>query len=111
MPTTQQVTGYKIDAAKPEGAYLPCDPRELVAQIGKMNVWAISGGRVIVASEGILMPVAQGHWVTVHLMADDTYPVRHAYHRAGKTTWKQEWEDVYADMVGDVAYEASLWQN
>lgn len=103
-----QVTGYRIETDKPEDNYSPCNARVLVDQIGRMNVLAISGGRVIVAPEGILLPVANGYWVTVHLTSADTYVVRRAYHRAGKTTWKQEWEDVYADQVGMIAYEASL---
>jgi hypothetical protein len=103
-----QITGYQIDAAKPEDNYRSCDCRQLAKQIGHGNIVAISGGRVIVAPEGVLLPVANGYWVTVHLTSADTYIVRRAYHRAGKTTWKQEWEDVYAENVGAIAYEASL---
>lgn len=103
-----QIIGHQIDAAKPEDAYRVCNARELAGQIGHGNILAISGGRVIVAPEGILLPVANGYWVTVHLTSADSYIVRRAYHRAGKTTWKQEWEDVYAENVGAIAYEASL---
>ena len=103
-----QVTGYRIEMDKQEDNYSTCNARVLVDQIGRGNVMAISGGRVIVAPEGVLLPVANGYWVTVHLTSADTYVVRRAYHRAGKTTWKQEWEDVYADQVGAIAYEASL---
>jgi hypothetical protein len=103
-----QITGYRIEQAKPEDNYRECDARALVDQMGRMNLLAISGGRVIVAPEGVLLPIANGYWVTIHLTSADTYIVRRAYHRAGKTTWKQEWEDVYAEQVGAIAYEASL---
>jgi len=85
----------------------PLDANELVAQIGKMNYFAISGGRGIKGQSSLLMPVHAGYWVTVTLDPSDTYTVRRIFCRAGKVFVKHEWTDVYCDEVGDVAYLAS----
>ena len=45
--------------------YRNCDAQELVAQIGKMNVMAISGGRVQVRKTGITLQVGKGYSVEI----------------------------------------------
>jgi len=81
-----------------------------VDQIGRMNVAAISGGRVISSDNAIVMPVSSGYHVVVSLDANDTYTVRRVYTRKGKATVKAEWVNVYCDMVGEVAYAASCFR-
>jgi len=87
------------------------DPAQLTAQIGRMNIFAISGGRVLNYGESTtFFPVASGYYVAVTLEANDTYTVRRLFVRAGKVTVKTEAADVYADEVGEVAYQASCFR-
>lgn len=91
--------------------------QELIAQIGRMNVLAISGGRVhsIVDDEGetveVQLPVGKGYRVSITLGFMDTWTVRREYVRKGVATVKGVQEDVYADEVGEVAYKASCFVN
>ena len=96
----------------------PCDTRTLRAQIGRMNVLAISGGRSTAHTatdsdgtfvDGVVLPVRYGYAVVVTLAANDTYTVQRTFTRSGVTTVKAERADVYCDQVGDVAYELSCW--
>jgi hypothetical protein len=91
--------------------FRPCDSRELLAQIGRMNVAAISGGRVLVRPTGVTLPVGCGYSVTVDLHPSDTYVVRRVFTRAGRQSIKGERRDVYCDDVGEVAYRASCFRN
>src|ERR1039458_3283693 len=61
-----------------------CDARTLAAQIGRMNILAISGGRIKVRGTGITLPCGNGYSVTVDLALDDTYTVRRVFTRAGR---------------------------
>ena len=83
----------------------------LTAQMGKMNVWAISGGRVMTAGSTVFFPVSGGYQVAVTLTAADDYTVQTIFVRGGKVTVKAEVTGVYADQVGDVAYEMSCFEN
>lgn len=93
------------------------EARELLDQIGMMNVFAISGGRWSVArDEGgevtdLLLPVAHGYRVRVSLAVNDTYTVRREFVRGGKIYEKGRQEDVYFDEIGEVAYRASCYVN
>jgi hypothetical protein len=94
----------------------PFDESELIAQIGRMNIFAISGGRVgVIKEEGetvaIEMPVSQGYRVVVSLGWDDTWTVSRQYVRKGVVSDKGTLEGVYADQVGEVAYQASCYKN
>jgi hypothetical protein len=86
------------------------DSVETVGQIGRMNVAAISGGRVHAADNAIVLPVSNGYHVVVSLTAADTYNVRQVFVRSGKATIKGEWTDVYCDEVGEAAYQASCFR-
>lgn len=88
-----------------------CDSAELLAQIGRMNVFAISGGRVVGRPTGITLPVAHGYSVTVDLDGNDTYVVRRVFARGGKSWVKGERRGVYCDEVGEVAYRASCYHD
>jgi len=91
--------------------YRNCDAQELVAQIGKMNVMAISGGRVQVRKTGITLQVGKGYSVEIDVNFLDLYDVKRVYSRAGDRSVKGEVRDVYAEDVGDVAYYASCFVN
>jgi hypothetical protein len=80
---------------------------ELVSQIGKGNIFAISGGRVAITGGELLLKVAHGYAVKIALAANDTYTVQRVFR--GKV--KAEAFNVFADEVGEVAYTASCYYN
>lgn len=93
------------------------DPNEIVHQVGR-NIFAISGGRVGAHYEpdgqfidGIEMPAGKGYYVVVVLAANDTYTVTREFRRAGKVFGKGTVADVYFTEIGEVAYQASCYQN
>lgn len=88
-----------------------CDPQTVLDQIGRMNVLAISGGRVQVYDDGVVLPVGSGYSVHVFLAADDTYTVRRVFKRGPKTWIKGQQTGVYFDEVGEAAYQASCFRN
>jgi hypothetical protein len=83
----------------------------LVAQIGRMNVFAISGGRVTYSDTAVILPVGKGYRVEIELAADDTYTVRRVFVRGAKRFVKGEQTGVYCEDIGDVAYYASCFVN
>ena len=95
----------------------PFNEDELIAQIGRMNIFAISGGRVgvIVNDEGetveIQLPVSNGYRVSIKLGWDDTYTVSRQFVRKGTVSDKGTVEGVYCDQVGEIAYKASCFRN
>lgn len=86
---------------------------QLVAQIGGGNILAISGGRVqrIIAPNGkpvgISLPVTQGYSVDIYLANDDTYTVQRMF----RGRLKGQRTGVYAEEVGEAAYQASLFRD
>jgi hypothetical protein len=81
-----------------------------LAQIGMGNVLAISGGRWTTTEEGTLvLPVRYGYAVEIDLALNDTYTVRRTFTRSGVRVVKGEATDIYCDMLGDTAYEASCY--
>ena len=88
-----------------------CDAKTLIAQIGKMNILAISGGRVFARETGITLPVSARYHVTVDLAGNDTYTVRRVFVRAGQRYVKGERTNVYCDQVGETAYMASCYRS
>lgn len=91
--------------------FAPCDARTLVQQIGRGNVLAISGGRIQVRETNVTLPVHAGYRVTVDLAGNDTYTVRRIFERGPKTWIKGEVDNVYADQLGEIAYQASCYVN
>jgi hypothetical protein len=88
--------------------------QEIVRQIGRMNLMAISGGRVIAMSNGIRLPDSRtAYSVVVVLEANDTYTVKREFCRKVKgieTIYpKGERTNVYCDELGEVAYYASCF--
>lgn len=90
---------------------------ELLSQIGMMNVFAISGGHVIVEkskdgeTEAIELPVGHGYRVRIELDFMDTWNVKRVLYRKGVGVVKGAVYDVYFDYVGRCAYEASLYKS
>lgn len=89
------------------------NPTETLAQIGRMNVFAISGGRVWIDADNddLLLPVSHGYRVRICLEADDTYTVTREMKRGNKIFTKGVERDVYCDQIGEVAYRASCYKN
>ncbi len=91
--------------------------RTIRDQIGMRNVLAISGGRTMIIPSndkhmgGLWLPVAHGHNVEVLLEFNDTCTVRGVFMRAGKRNVTYAVDDVYCDMVGEIAYQASCYHD
>lgn len=107
----EKTVSAEVIAAQAGDNFIECNANELLAQIGRMNVFAISGGRVIARQTGVTLPVGCGYSVTVDLAGNDTYTVRRIFTRAGVVKIKGELADVYCDEVGEAAYQASSFRS
>ena len=87
------------------------DAATIVRQIGRGNVLATSGGRVIVRETGVTLPVHYGYSVTVDLAGNDTYTVRRIFDRGPKRWVKGEATDVYCDQLGEAVYRAGCYRD
>jgi hypothetical protein len=86
--------------------------QELLAQIGRINVLCISGGRATLNEDGVLvLPVGKGYSVEIELTAWDDYTVRRVYKRGAKRWVKGELSGIYCDQIGEIAYQASCFVN
>ena len=85
--------------------------KELLAQIGTMHLFAISGGRARLAGETLVLPVGSGYTVEIDLDPSDTYTVRRVFTRGTKRWIKGELSDVYCDQVGEIAYRAHAFRS
>jgi hypothetical protein len=91
------------------------DPAITIAQIGQMNLLAISGGRYSVNAVGdLVLPVGRGYSVEIAYAFSDTYTVRRVYTqskpRAGRWV-KGEVSEVFCEEIGEVAYRASCYMD
>jgi len=91
--------------------FIECDNATLLAQIGRWNVLATSGGRILHRETGITLPCGNGYSVTVDLAAGDTYTVRRIFTRAGKSWVKGEREGVYCEEIGETVYRAGCFRD
>lgn len=98
-----------------------------VRQIGRINILAISGGRIVALDENtIALPVSSGYSVEVeYLPGPDLYEVRRVFTRraprprndpfapAGPKvrTVKGRQTGLYADQIGEAAYQASCYKD
>jgi hypothetical protein len=94
----------------------PFNEDELIKQIGQMNIYAISGGRVgVVKDKGetieVELPCGAGYRVSIALGWNDTYTVTRQYVRKGTVFIKGVVEGVYCTEIGEVAYQAACWRN
>jgi hypothetical protein len=90
--------------------YRPCDANELLRQIGAMNLFAISGGRVVKRPTGVTLPVGHGYRVEIDLGWNDVWQVRRVFVRGTRTFLHGE-REAYADEVGEAAYRASCYHD
>lgn len=92
----------------------PIDPKVLIKQMGA-DLYAVSGGRynLVYDLEGKVIAVEfglhYGYKVKVELGADDLYVVQRVFQRGLKYLVKKEYTGIYAEQVGEVCYEASLF--
>lgn len=89
----------------------PSTNQTTVRQIGRMNILAISGGRIVERDDTtIQLPVRYGYVVEVQYQPGlDLYTVRRLFRRAGKETVKAQVSCIYATELGDEAYRASCY--
>ena len=82
-----------------------------LAHVGRMNLLAISGGRVQAITETtISLPVRQGYTVEIEYKpVPDLYEVRRMFRRGLKVWNKGTETGIYADQLGDSAYRASCY--
>lgn len=85
--------------------------QEMAAQIGRMTLFAISGGRIHPLEDGIRLPVGNGYKVDIHLTAGDDYTVERVFVRNGVITSHGAETHVYCDELSDTAYRASCFRN
>lgn len=101
--------------SKQEGR--PFNEDELIDQIGRMNIFAISGGRVGVTKNNqgetveVELKVGKGYRVSISLGWDDTWTVSRQFVRKGIVSDKGTLTGVFADQVGEIAYKASCFVN
>jgi hypothetical protein len=87
-------------------------PSELLEQIGRSNLLAVSGGRWgHVGASSIRLPCGAGYEVLVTLEADDTYTVRRVFKRRGEWFLHGERTNVYCEDVSEVVYYASCFRS
>lgn len=85
--------------------------REIVSQINRMTLLAISGGRVTPIENGIELPVGAGYSVRIELTPMDYYTVSRVFKRGGKEWIKGQREDVDCEQVSEAAYFASSFRS
>ena len=95
----------------------PFNEDELIDQIGRMNIYAISGGRVGITKNDqgetveVELKVGKGYRVSISLGWDDTWTVSRQFVRKGVVSDKGTLENVYCEQVGEIAYKASCFRN
>ena len=95
----------------------PFNQDELIDQIGRMNIYAISGGRVGITKNDqgetveVELKVGKGYRVSISLGWDDTWTVSRQFVRKGIVSDKGTLTGVFADQVGEIAYKASCFVN
>jgi hypothetical protein len=101
----------KNKMAEKDTEFRPVNGAELLQQLGRNNLLAISGGRVIRRETGVTLPISNGYSLTIDLAWNDTYTVRRIFTRSGKATIKAQLEGVYCEDLGDVAYYGSCFRS
>lgn len=87
------------------------DRRAMLDQIGFWNVGAISGGRVQGIDDGIRLPVGRGYSVEIlYDYGQDLYTVKRVYTR-GQVRKEAVKTGIFGEVLGEVAYRASCFEN
>lgn len=90
----------------------PDQAKTLLAQIGRMNVLAISGGRTRLIDGTLVLPVGSGYTVEIdYIEGADDYTVRRVFTRGTKRWVKGELTGIYAGEVGEMAYQAHAFRS
>ena len=104
--------GRRDDPATKTASARDMVPEQTLAQIGKMNLMAISGFRWEMDSNGdMLLPISSGYRVRISLDANDTYTVTREMKRGDKIFVKGTQSDVYAEDLGETCYQASSYKS
>ena len=85
--------------------------REMAAQVGRMNVLSISGGRVKPIESGIELPVSNGYSVRIELTSMDYYEVSRVIKRGAKEFIKGQRSDVDCFELAQAAYFAGMFRS
>lgn len=99
----------------------PCDTAEVMNQIGKMVVLAVSGGRMANLKDkegetvGVILPITSTRRIEVVLDYSDTYIVRRIrYIQTGKLAHTEQVEaelnNIYCDQLAEVVLNLSTWK-
>ena len=99
----------------------PCDTAEVMNQIGKMVVLAVSGGRMANLRDkegdtvGVVLPITSTRRIEVVLDYNDTYIVKRIrYIQTGKLanteTVEAEYDNTYCDQLAEVVLNLSTWK-
>lgn len=120
---TATLTELKLMNARINQQGRECSPEILIAQMGRMNLWAISGGKYGVIHDadenipvGIIMPCGGNRAVEVVLNFLDLYTVRRVRYittgaNKGDVVVEEDLGDmIYCTEVGEYAYQASVWK-
>jgi hypothetical protein len=113
--------GGTVNILSLEREYRPCDINQTNAQVGRMNILAISGGRQIPLKNakgetvGVAYPIDASRRVEVVLDWDDTYIVSRVRYitkgqKANTEEVEQTFSGIFCDYVGEIAYQASCWK-
>ena len=101
-----------IDAASDKARFDDSvDIPTLLSQIRKMDLLAISGGRVIRRATGVALPVSNGYYVFIDLANDDTWTVRRIFKRGPDWFVKGEQTWVGPEELSETAYQASCFRS
>jgi hypothetical protein len=111
----------RLALARQGQEFRPCDPNEIISQIGKMNLLAVSGGRSVAVQNaggenvGVLLPCGESRAVEVVLGWLDIYAVRRVRlvtkgANRGTVVVEASHDDVFADELGEVVYSLSCWK-
>lgn len=120
-PMKLTTSEMKLAVSRQGQDFRPCDTAELMSQIGRMNVFAVSGGRVVAIENsqgqrvGVLLPCGKSRAVEVVLDWMDTYTVRRVRMvtsgaNRGTVEVESETTGVYCDEIGEMVYQASCWR-
>jgi hypothetical protein len=112
MTTTQRHP--ELDTTDDADRFRECEGWMRVAmrdQIGRGNLMAISGFRVVAGKYGIELPVAHGYHVQVLLQGNDMYTVRRLFARGFKVFVHGEAREVGCERLSEVARMASCFES
>jgi len=86
--------------------------KEIIRQLGTMNILSISGGRVQARGLRVKLPVSNGYSVLIEYDEGmDTYTVSRIFKRGNSEWIKGQLSNVYCDQLAEVAYKAGMFRS